>query len=165
MPLATSRLRTHPVAWIGGSVLILLIDYLTGPFIQFPLLFVLPVAVATLTHGLAVGLVVALLLPLIHLSFFSVWELPSTWLIEGINTGVDVVVLGGFAVLLDRLHAQQQAIRVLQGLLPICAFCKRIREGSEWRKLETFIAERSSARFSHTFCEECARTHYPGLVD
>jgi len=165
MPLVTSSLRAHPVTWIGGSALILLIDYLTGPFIQFPILLVLPVAVATLTHGLLVGLVVAALLPLIHLSFFAVWELPSTWLIEGINAGVDVAVLGGFAALLDRLHVQQRAIRVLEGLLPICAFCKRIREGAEWRKLETFIAERSSARFSHTYCEDCARTHYPGLVD
>ena len=32
-------------------------------------------------------------------------------------------------------------------------------------RLETFIGERSSARFSHTYCEECARIHYPDFVD
>lgn len=77
-----------------------------------------------------------------------------------------MAILGGFAALVDLIVRQQREIKVLEGMLPICSFCKRIRdEKGEWRRLEAFIADRSEARFSHTFCEECGRSHYPGLVD
>jgi hypothetical protein len=79
---------------------------------------------------------------------------------------VDVVVLVAFAFLIDRILRQHREIRILEGLLPMCSFCKRIREDDgHWRQLETYIAERSDARFSHTFCEECGRKHYPGMLE
>ena len=152
--------------WVAASAAILLLDYLTGPFIQFPILFVVPVAIATMAHGLIGGLGVALLLPLIRLSFFLRWELQASWGMEWLDTLVDVIILGGFAATIHRILRQQRQIKVLEGMLPICSFCKRIRDQEgEWRKLEAFIMERSSARFSHTFCEQCGRVHYPGLVD
>lgn len=53
-------------------------------------------------------------------------------------------------------------VRQLQGLLPICMHCKRIRdEGRGWQQLEKYIAERSEASFSHSLCEACLDTHYP----
>jgi hypothetical protein len=74
--------------------------------------------------------------------------------------------LVAFAALIDQSMRQHRQIRMLEGMLPICSFCKRIRdERGEWRQLEVYIAERSAARFSHTFCEECGRAHYPDLVD
>ena len=104
------------------------------------------------------------LLPLARLLFLLEWEGPVRWGAEVLNIGIDAAVLIGFSVLLERLIRQQREIRVLEGMLPICSFCKRIRdEGGEWRRLEAFISERSEARFSHTFCEECGRVHYPGL--
>jgi hypothetical protein len=65
--------------WVIASAFILLLDYLTGPFIQFPILFVVPVAIATATQGLTSGLAVAILLPLVRLSFFLKWELQASW--------------------------------------------------------------------------------------
>ena len=158
--------RARAVHWVLASAGILLIDYLTGPFIQFPILFVVPVAIATLAQGLIGGLGVAVLLPLIRLSFFLRWGLQTSWTMEAVDTLVDVAILGAFAVTVYHIVRQQRQIKVLEGMLPICSFCKRIRDQQgEWRKLETFISERSSARFSHTFCEQCGRTHYPGLLD
>jgi hypothetical protein len=152
--------------WLLAAGAILVLDYLTGPFIQFPILFVLPVAMATAAHGPGVGAMVAVVLPLFRLGFFLRWEVRSGWLLEGIDAGTDMVILVGFALLVDRILRQQREIQILQGLLPICSFCKRIREeGGEWRQLETYIADRSAARFSHTFCEECGRRHYPDLVE
>jgi hypothetical protein len=44
-------------------------------------------------------------------------------------------------------------VHVLEGLLPICSFCKNIRnEAGEWERLETFISKRSEARSSRTAC-------------
>jgi len=152
--------------WVIASAVILLLDYVTGPFIQFPILFIVPVAVATAAHGLSGGVGVAILLPLIRLSFFLRWELPSSWAMEWVDTLVDMVILSGFAVTIGQIVRQQRQIKVLEGMLPICGFCKRIRDqDGEWRRLEAFITERSEASFSHTFCEQCGRIHYPGLVD
>lgn len=152
--------------WLFASACILLLDYSTGPFIQFPILFILPVALATVAHGPRVGAAVAVLLPLLRLAFFLRWHVPAGWALEWIDSGTDVAVLVGFALLVDRIVRQQLEIQLLEGLLPICSFCKRIREeDGEWRQLETYIIERSDARFSHTFCEECGRRHYPGLME
>lgn len=47
-------------------------------------------------------------------------------------------------------------IKTLQGVLPICAYCKKIRddEGS-WKQLESYIRNHSSAEFSHGICPTC----------
>ena len=75
-------------------------------------------------------------------------------------------ILVGFAALVHQIMRQQRQIRVLEGMLPICGFCKRIRdEEGQWRQLEMFITERSDASFSHTVCEQCGRVHYPGLME
>lgn len=158
--------RVQAWHWIVASVLILLVDYMTGPFIQFPILFVVPVAIATAAQGVLAGSVVAVLLPLLRLSFFLKWELPSSWLLEGVDTAVDVVILVGFAALLHRTLLQRRRLKVLEGMLPICSFCKRIRdEKGQWKQLEGYITERSDAFFSHTFCEQCSKIHYPPRVD
>lgn len=158
--------RTRARHWIALSLAILLLDYATGPFIQVPILFVLPVAMATASHGRRMGAGVALVLPLARLSFFARWNVTPSWAREWIDAGIDVVILVGLAMLIDQALHQRRQIRVLEGMLPICSFCKRIRdEGGEWRQLESFIAERSTARFSHTFCQECGREHYGELAD
>jgi hypothetical protein len=158
--------RARAVHWIAVSIAILLVDFSTGPFIQFPILFVIPVALATALHGRLGGMGVATVLPLLRLSFFLHWSLPSSWFLEAVDTAVDIVILIGFSLLIERILQQQRAIRVLQGMLPICGFCKKIRdETGAWRQFESFISERSSAQFSHTFCQECGRKHYGSLAD
>ena len=47
-------------------------------------------------------------------------------------------------------------VKVLRGLLPICGYCKKIRDDrGYWDQLEAYIARHSDARFSHGICEEC----------
>lgn len=56
------------------------------------------------------------------------------------------------------LKAANARIRHLEGILPICASCKRIRdEEGRWTSLERFLADRSPARFSHGLCDDCLR--------
>lgn len=158
--------RPRAVHWVLASIAILLLDFLTGPFIRFPILFVVPVAIATMAQGLIGGVCAAVLLPLIRLSFFLRWELPASWVMGWVDTLIDVAILSGFAATIHRIVEQQRQIKVLEGMLPICSFCNRIRDHEgEWRRLETFISEHSSAQFSHTFCDDCGKVHYPGLVD
>jgi hypothetical protein len=47
-------------------------------------------------------------------------------------------------------------VKRLQGLLPICSYCKRIRDDQNyWQQLETYLSEHSEAVFSHGLCPEC----------
>ncbi|MDO9566708.1 MAG: CBS domain-containing protein [Candidatus Desulfaltia sp.] len=53
-------------------------------------------------------------------------------------------------------------IDILEGILPICSFCKNIRnEKGEWNQIEKYIASRSKAQFSHSVCPDCMKKHYP----
>jgi hypothetical protein len=152
--------------WLGLSAAILALEYYSGPFVQFAILLVFPVILATAIHGQRIGLALAVLLPLTRLGFFKAWAVPYSWTLAVTDSATDMVILGGTAFLIDRIIRQERELQVLEGLLPICSFCKRIRdEAGEWRQLETYITSRSPARFSHTFCPECGRRHYPELAD
>ena len=68
-------------------------------------------------------------------------------------------ILGLQTALADRIEELQAAlteIRTLQGLLPICGYCKKIRnDNNYWQQFESYIAAHSQARFSHGICPDC----------
>jgi len=48
-------------------------------------------------------------------------------------------------------------VRTLEGLLPICATCKRVRnESGHWSQIDTYLYEHTNASLSHGYCPECA---------
>lgn len=54
------------------------------------------------------------------------------------------------------LESALSRVRQLQGLLPICCYCKRIRDGRDyWEQVETYIGKHSDARFTHGICPDC----------
>ncbi|NOX25304.1 MAG: response regulator [Deltaproteobacteria bacterium] len=68
--------------------------------------------------------------------------------------------------LLNHKNAELQKaldeIKVLNGILPICSFCKRIcSDNGEWQKIESYICQHSEANFSHGVCPDCLEKHYP----
>lgn len=54
-------------------------------------------------------------------------------------------------------------LKVLAGVLPICAHCKKIRDdgSGRWHQLEDYITRHSQAGFTHGICPDCVKTHYP----
>ena len=59
---------------------------------------------------------------------------------------------------LERAHKE---IKVLSGLIPICAKCKKIRDDrGYWNQIENYISEHSEAVFSHALCPECIEELY-----
>jgi CheY-like chemotaxis protein len=49
-----------------------------------------------------------------------------------------------------------ERVRQLQGLLPICCYCKKIRDGANyWQQVETYMSRHADVRFSHGICPEC----------
>jgi two-component system, OmpR family, response regulator VanR len=62
----------------------------------------------------------------------------------------------------NELRTATGTIKKLEGILPICANCKKIRDkNNNWHVLECYIKEHSQAEFSHGICPECAKKLYP----
>ena len=62
------------------------------------------------------------------------------------------------------IYSRTQELRILSGLLPICSFCKKIRNKEDhWELLESYITARSESKFTHGLCPECREKHYPDL--
>ncbi|MFH1114902.1 MAG: response regulator transcription factor [Pseudomonadota bacterium] len=62
-------------------------------------------------------------------------------------------------------HALEQ-IKVLEGIIPICSFCKKIRnDQGYWDQVEEYVAKHSEATFSHGICPDCIKKHYPEFYD
>ncbi len=54
------------------------------------------------------------------------------------------------------LEAVLEQVKQLQGILPICSYCKHVRDDKNyWQRVETYISSRSEAEFSHSICPSC----------
>jgi PAS domain S-box-containing protein len=60
------------------------------------------------------------------------------------------------------LEAARERVKILQGLLPVCANCKKIRdERGVWQPFESYISAKSEAQFTHGVCPDCMARLYP----
>ncbi|MDJ0782642.1 MAG: response regulator [Desulfosarcinaceae bacterium] len=58
-----------------------------------------------------------------------------------------------------------ERIKTLEGILPICSYCNKIRdEAGNWKQLESYISSHSEAEFSHGICPACIQRHHPDLA-
>ncbi len=69
---------------------------------------------------------------------------------------------------LEQLNRELQnalkEIKILKGIIPICSYCKKIRDDKGyWTQIEAYLAEYTDAEFSHGICRECAAKHYPDM--
>ncbi|WP_309380978.1 hypothetical protein [Cerasicoccus frondis] len=64
-----------------------------------------------------------------------------------------------------KLQDALNKIETLRGLLPICSYCKKVRDDKGyWHEVESYIRAHSPAEFSHSLCPECGQEHYPGIL-
>lgn len=60
------------------------------------------------------------------------------------------------------ISAYKKRIETLRGIVPICSFCKQIRDDEGyWNRVEAYVAKYTEAQFSHSICPDCVREHYP----
>lgn len=150
------------------AALVLVADYRSGPFIRFPITYLIPISLIAWMNGGRWAFLFAVAMPLVHLSFTKFWVTPFKLYEATINTAIRIVVFVFFAYLVNKVAVQkrelEKKIRTLQGILPICSFCKKIRnQENTWEPFEGYIARHSEAEFSHGMCPDCARKHYPDL--
>lgn len=104
------------------------------------------------------------------LLFPFIWRLP--WLLPmafGFLVGFHVLAaLGMMILVVDRMRIRaeesEKHAKRLEGFLPICSHCKKIRDTHDnWHRIESYIRERSDAEFSHGICPDCAKKFYPDI--
>jgi len=148
------------------SLLLLIADYVAGPFIQFPVTYLIPVAFLSWYKGRRWGLTFSIVMPLFRLYFnIALWTVPWSFTEASVNALIRIVVLSSFALIMDRTATQTRAlsrrVSILEGLLPICAYCKKIRDQKdEWQAMEKYIMARSEATFTHGICPDCMRENF-----
>jgi hypothetical protein len=78
------------------------------------------------------------------------------------NRGLTLFVIASMTLLSMLRKRTEEDVKILRGLLPICSYCKKIRDDhGYWQQVERYIAVRSQADFSHGLCPECGRKHFP----
>jgi ligand-binding sensor domain-containing protein len=66
------------------------------------------------------------------------------------------------AELKRRVDEAMANVKMLRGLLPICAWCKKVRDDKGyWQQIEGYLRDHSYAEFSHGICPECVEKHFP----
>ena len=158
----TSLVVTLLVAWL---------DYITGLAFEFSAFYILPVLFAAWMAGWRWGMAVALINTIawslvdhwaghVHINaFYAVWE----FLDHALVYLVVAAVVGGLRTAIARQRALNlelsqalEEVGELKGLLPVCAWCHKIRDDKGyWGQLETYIEARSRASFTHVICPEC----------
>jgi hypothetical protein len=150
-----------------------LVDWQTGYELNFFVFYFLPISFSAWRLGLGPSIISAVMCALVwfgadlmsghvHASHgHAVWNtivrlisfLAIGWLVQKIRS-----LLTAERERSDTLHQTLAEIKVLEGLLPICAECKKIRDSEgQWHQMEDYISGHSEIQFSHGYCPECAR--------
>jgi hypothetical protein len=143
----------------------------------FPFVFVFPLMLAAWNRGITFTLFCAAGLALtrfghhyffyqqhfVHRHLVDFWDDVDVG--EVASTLIQFFVLALLAFLTTLLSRQsrqlRQRVRALEGMLPICSFCKSIRDDKgEWIRVENYISDRSAATFTHSLCPECTQKNY-----
>jgi len=155
----------YPVgSFFVAATVVLAIDFGTGQAVQFPILYAIPIGGAAWMQKKALAYSGSLLLPALRLIFHLPWHLTSSLTVDAINLPISASALAFYSFLISRTSWQTQElkkeVRKLEGILPICASCKRIRNPQgEYEQMEMYITAHSEARFSHGLCPDCAEKY------
>lgn len=164
--IASLGARHGRLSTLGLAATVLGLDFLTGRHIQFPVLYIAPTAMAAWQGRTADAYLMAVCLPAARVGFHVPWHETGSLGIALVNGTLRAGVLSLYTFLVDRVATQSRALRArvgqLEGILPICASCRRIRrQDGAYEQIEVFITRETQASFSHGICPECAQRLYP----
>jgi hypothetical protein len=158
--------KWHIFFCILVASLVMVGDYITGRHIQFLIFYVLPVGMSALNGRDIMAYLMAIILPLIRIAFYFLWPGTISLSTTITDTLIAICALVIYSYLLNHILRQSKKIKILEGVLPICASCKRIRnENGQYEQIEKYITHHSAASFSHGICPECLKKLYPDFAD
>lgn len=100
-----------------------------------------------------------------EMAFEAVRKGAQDYLFKGESSAAAIIRSIRYAIerqrLMSELRKALEHVQQLQGMLPICAICKNIRDDKGyWNSIEAYITEHTEAVFSHSICPVCAEKHY-----
>ena len=102
----------------------------------------------------------------LDLPHFILGDKATTWGQRGGEICVEVLIF--FLVVIFEISLFKKLvnrIKILEGFLPICASCKKIRDQKDqWQQIEKYISDHTLATFSHSICPECLQKYYSEFV-
>lgn len=129
---------------------VLLLDLLSGPFLLFPILFVLPVSLSAWFTSARRAYALAVLLPAGRLLIAVFVDTPSPPIYMAGNALVRVGVLVYLAFLVSRTSRQTKALEEqVAGLVTVCAWSRTIEYEGEWVSFEEYLKRRFNLDTSH----------------
>jgi PAS domain S-box-containing protein len=68
--------------------------------------------------------------------------------------------------IIGELEQALSEVKKLSGFLPICMYCKKIRDDKDyWHEVEKYVSNHSEAQFSHGLCPDCTKKHHPNVYE
>lgn len=157
---ALSRTSTYPIIGLA----ILLLDVVTGPFLLFPIFFVIPVALAAWFSSARLAYTLALLLPLGRLIIAVFVDTPSPLVYIVANALNRVAVLTFMAFLVSRTARQTKELeRRVNDLVTMCAWSRTVEYQGEWISFEEYLLRRFNINTSHGISPEEAKKAFGEL--
>lgn len=156
---------------LGLIILIGEMHRLTGYELNIFVFYFVPISISAWFIGFSASMGLAILSAIVWFwtdslagnvyssHFYAVWNtmvrlisfIAIGWSVHKIRRTLDLA-----RTTLEELKRAHSEIKVLEGILPICMTCKKIRnEAGKWERLEVFIGERSNTQFTHGYCPDC----------
>lgn len=103
-----------------------------------------------------------------EIAFIAVKKGAQDYLFKGEPSSTAIIRTIRYAIERQRLTTELKTaldhVEQLQGMLPICSACKKIRDDKGyWNRIESYLSKHSKLIFSHGICPDCAKKLYPGL--
>ena len=161
----TSPWYSQALVISAASVLVLLLDFLAAPLISFPIAFILPLSILAWWYPLRVAIVLGIAMMIVRTANRILWgvTIPHLMLHELTDNVVYLVVVIIIICLIAQVAQRRPLLQKLASLpeiLPICAYCKKIRgEDSQWEEIESYITRQTESTFSHGICPACIETY------
>ena len=176
-----SRQDRRLVIAVGIALTFLLgiTDYVTGFEISFSIFYLAPISIVTWLTGRKWGVTLACISALVWLGadvvsghlythpFIPFWNALT-------RLGFFLVVVSSLSQLrrsyrekiqtARKLQESLDNVKVLSGLIPICAWCKKVRnDKGYWQQVEAYISEHSDASFTHGICQACQEKEFRSI--
>ena len=160
---------------ILGSLLIDWADCITGERYELFVFYLIPIAAATWYGGRAAGITLAIFSAAAWFQSDFLSQHHYSLTIGSWDTVMRLISFLAIAVTLSwirtdllqlqamnkKLTTAMAEIKQLEGILPMCMFCRKIRGADDhWISLERYVSEHSDAQISHGMCPGCYRKHY-----
>lgn len=168
VPAWLAPLLPRPWFHVLVGAFILALDLFTGPYLLFPIFFIIPVSLAAWhcasRPGLAQALAVVLPLGRFVIAEFVDHPAPLPYIIA--NTLIRIGVLSFLAFLVSRTARQTRELEArVSGLVTICAWSKTVEYEGEWLSFEAYLKRRFDLETSHTISPAEIEKHFPKYAE